>query len=383
MRRSRRDRSSSTTPRPTRSLSVAARPSFDATPTVEPARRATTGLAAVATPLVAFVDTDVTLPAGWLPTTARHFADRPRRAGRARVVSADRRPTLIARYESLRSPLDLGARAGRVRAGQSGQLRADGGRSCAASSALRDVGGFDQSMRVGEDVDLVWRLDEAGYRVRYEPVGRRCSHRPRVDDAGVAAAAFRLRNVGRATRTPASGRARTRSSQWVERRGVDRRALAGWPVVGGVDRSRHDRAARAQAARCPRRSRGSRCGSPGSVTCTPAARSRPAITRAWWPLAAMAALVSKRCRRAVLLAAVVPPTIDWMRGDVRRSTFRRTSALRVLDDAGLRRRCRPRRRRRALDRRARARSDVVAEDTPADAEHARSRSGDATSAAAR
>ena len=29
--------------------------------------------------------------------------------------------------------------------------------------------GFDESMRVGEDVDLVWRVAEAGHPVRYEP----------------------------------------------------------------------------------------------------------------------------------------------------------------------------------------------------------------------
>ena len=31
------------------------------------------------------------------------------------------------------------------------------------------MGGFDATLRFGEDVDLVWRLDAAGWRVRYEP----------------------------------------------------------------------------------------------------------------------------------------------------------------------------------------------------------------------
>jgi len=34
---------------------------------------------------------------------------------------------------------------------------------------LLAVGGFDGTMRVGEDVDLVWRLAAAGQRVRYDP----------------------------------------------------------------------------------------------------------------------------------------------------------------------------------------------------------------------
>src|SRR4051795_7673546 len=37
----------------------------------------------------------------------------------------------------------------------------------ARRAALGD--GFDASMRVAEDVDLVWRLSAAGWRVRYEP----------------------------------------------------------------------------------------------------------------------------------------------------------------------------------------------------------------------
>ena len=37
-------------------------------------------------------------------------------------------------------------------------------------SAIRDVGGFDETMRSGEDVDLCWRLIEAGARLRYEPI---------------------------------------------------------------------------------------------------------------------------------------------------------------------------------------------------------------------
>lgn len=35
--------------------------------------------------------------------------------------------------------------------------------------AFDDVGGFDERLRFGEDVDLVWRLDDAGWRCRYDP----------------------------------------------------------------------------------------------------------------------------------------------------------------------------------------------------------------------
>ena len=39
-------------------------------------------------------------------------------------------------------------------------------------------GGFDESMRVAEDVDLVWRLAAAGWRIRYEPRRRGAARAP-------------------------------------------------------------------------------------------------------------------------------------------------------------------------------------------------------------
>jgi hypothetical protein len=38
--------------------------------------------------------------------------------------------------------------------------------------ALAETGGFDEALRFGEDVDLVWRLVRTGWRVRYEPAAR-------------------------------------------------------------------------------------------------------------------------------------------------------------------------------------------------------------------
>src|SRR3954453_127693 len=48
----------------------------------------------------------------------------------------------------------------------------------ARRSALAD--GFDESMQVAEDVDLVWRLVTAGWRVRYEPAAQ-VAHDHRVE----------------------------------------------------------------------------------------------------------------------------------------------------------------------------------------------------------
>ena len=37
---------------------------------------------------------------------------------------------------------------------------------------------FDPALRCGEDVDLIWRLHDAGWRIRYEPAVRVGHHEP-------------------------------------------------------------------------------------------------------------------------------------------------------------------------------------------------------------
>ncbi len=50
----------------------------------------------------------------------------------------------------------------------------------ARRAAVSELGGFDESMRVGEDVDLAWRLVCAGWRVRYEPSVQVTHREPRT-----------------------------------------------------------------------------------------------------------------------------------------------------------------------------------------------------------
>jgi mycofactocin system glycosyltransferase len=124
------------------------------------------GLARVVSPLVAFVDSDCTVPSCWLEPLVGHFAD-PRVALVApRIVTPPGR-SWLARYETARSPLDLGPHEARV---------APGGRvSYVPSAAIivrRDAttgSCFDERLEAGEDVDFVWRLVQAGWEVRYVP----------------------------------------------------------------------------------------------------------------------------------------------------------------------------------------------------------------------
>ncbi len=141
-----------------------------------PAAARSTGLAATTTDLVAFVDADVTLSAGWLAPLVAHFADPALAAIGPRVAAAeappDRPPARarrsLAAYDQVRSPLDLGRQPSVVRPASRVPFLPSAVLVC-RRAALDAVGGFDPALAVGEDVDLVWRLHEAGWLVRYEP----------------------------------------------------------------------------------------------------------------------------------------------------------------------------------------------------------------------
>lgn len=132
-----------------------------------PAAARNAGLALVDTDLVAFVDTDVEAPDGWLEQLIAHFDD-PRVGLVAPRVRSAPGPGRLARYERDHSPLDLGAAPARVRAGTRVSYVPAAAVVCRVA-AVRGIGGFDTELRFGEDVDLVWRLEQAGWRCRYEP----------------------------------------------------------------------------------------------------------------------------------------------------------------------------------------------------------------------
>lgn len=135
---------------------------------VGPAGARNAGLAHVRTPAVAFVDSDVEAPAEALLALVRHLADPfvalvgPRVAGHVR----NDRPRWFERYDAAASSLSLGNRPYTVRPG-AGVAWLPSACLLARTEALG--AGFDAAMRVGEDVDLVWRLVESGHRVRYDP----------------------------------------------------------------------------------------------------------------------------------------------------------------------------------------------------------------------
>ena len=111
----------------------------------------------IRTPLVAFLDADVSTPdPHWVSELLWHFDD-PRVALVAPRVGGE-----------ASSPLDLGEEPARVRAGTRVSY-VPGAALVVRLDAFDAIGGFDEQLRFGEDVDLVWRLDEAGWHCRYDP----------------------------------------------------------------------------------------------------------------------------------------------------------------------------------------------------------------------
>lgn len=134
-----------------------------------PAAARNTGLTACTTDFVAFLDSDVVPRRGWLEALLGHFCDPTVALVAPRIVGLGSGQNVVARYEAMRSSLDLGQREAPVMPHSSVSYVPSAAIVC-RSSTLRAVGGFDETLDAGEDVDLCWRLIKAGARLRYEPI---------------------------------------------------------------------------------------------------------------------------------------------------------------------------------------------------------------------
>jgi len=145
-----------------------------------PAAARNTGLEHTSSELVAFLDSDCLPDPDWIDRLAGHFAD-PLVAAVAPRIVALARDTGPGRYARANGGLDLGDRPARVVPGArvsyvpTAALLA---RRSALLEAARGETVFDPTMPVGEDVDLIWRLHERGWRIRYEPAVRIGHHEP-------------------------------------------------------------------------------------------------------------------------------------------------------------------------------------------------------------
>jgi mycofactocin system glycosyltransferase len=134
-----------------------------------PAAARNTGVAAVVTGLVAFVDSDCIPDPAVLGRLADHLAD-PAVVVAAPRITAAGAPGRIGSYVAARSALDQGAAPALVAPGT--RVAYVPATTLVARRTAVEALRFDPALQVGEDVDLVWRLCAAGHRVRYDPILR-------------------------------------------------------------------------------------------------------------------------------------------------------------------------------------------------------------------
>ena len=271
-----------------------------------PAAARNTAIDFVTTSITFFLDADTSLVDDSWTNLLAHFEDSSVGVVAPRI-SSEPGSTLLQRYETSESPLDLGSEPARIRK-NSRVSYVPTAALLIRTDLLRVHRGFDESLRYGEDVDLVWRLLEADVVCRYEP-SVVVLHSPRASllDAwkqrvsyGSAAAPLNQRHPGAATPL--------RINRWS--------ALAwsafaiGHPLIGLTIGAGSTVALERKISSQPdSRTLALRLAGQGNIH---AGRMiAQAITRTWWPIALVLALFSRRGRRVALAAIVLPSLTKW------------------------------------------------------------------------
>jgi mycofactocin system glycosyltransferase len=290
-----------------------------------PAAARNTGIAVVATKVVACVDADVMVTTAQIAKLAAYVADSRIGAVAPRITCINDR-TFIGEFESQHSPLDLGPIPALVRPMSRVSYLPATVLVCNLQS-IRAVNGFDESIRMGEDVDLVWRFIENGIDCRYVP-SIECPHRTRPSmrkmlkqryDYGTSAALLDQRHPRAAS--PLRAHALLLITATSVLMGYIYFAMVlvvptvAYFVVSLRSTSIHI---------------GTRIQLAWKALASTTRLLARAVMRAWWPLFFLASFVSLRLGVMITFSAFVPPIIGLVRKKPSHPV--RYLVMRILDD---------------------------------------------------
>lgn len=286
-----------------------------------PAAARNAGAAAVTTDFVAFLDSDVAPESDWLVKLLAHFSDPLVALAAPRIVGLSARhavgeQSMAERYENCHSSLDMGPTEAAVIPGTAVPYVPS------AAMILRRSAfcGFDETLRVAEDVDLCWRLHQAGWRIRYDPVARVAhDHRTSMRQVlsrrryyGTGAAFLAQRHGTMAAPVVMTASMAVAVGALLSRTKVGLvLALLVLARVGHRLRIRLGDLPDAPLAAAQMTGRAAGYG---------LLQAAGAICRHYWPVAVLLALVSKRFRLLVIEIAIAEGIVEWARGVLSDST---------------------------------------------------------------
>ncbi len=277
--------------------------------------------------IVAFVDSDCVPAPGWLEPLLGHFDDALVAAAAPRIVPAGDPNGPLARYQAGRSSLDQGPDAAQVRPGSRVTYVPS-----AALLVRRDVAAgpdlFDPALRGGEDVDLVWRLVEAGWDVRYDPAAIVAHAGPPTVGAHLARTAFYGATAASLSRRHPGTLHPVEVSVW---------SLAVWALTLARRPALAQATMAASVAILASRLSGlvrdpvtmaTRIAGTGTARAFMPALGN--LARAWSP-ALVVGLAFRRTRKAAALALLLPALRDWAAGS-EKADLPQYLALHMADD---------------------------------------------------
>ena len=274
---------------------------------------------------MAFVDSDCVPTDGWLGPLLGHFDDPLVAAVAPRIVRRAGGRRAATRRRVRRS---TGA-TGRGRCGPGAASPSCRARRCSSEPDVAtgpDL--FDPALRGGEDVDLVWRLGEAGWDVRYVPSSTVAHDGPPTLTAFLARRAFYGTTAAPLARRHGGAVAPVHLSGW---------SLAVWSLVLARRPVLALATLAASVVILARRLRGLvrdpvgvAAQIAGGGTTRAALPALGSLTRAWSP-ALVLGLAFRRTRAVSALALLVPALSDWA-ADRQALDPVRAVAVHVADD---------------------------------------------------